>query len=162
MQEAVIIDCVRTPVGKAPRGMFRTVRPDDLLAHVLKGAIARVPGLDPKEIADVIVETEKSLVEIEAAVSGRLTEILVQVDQETQVGVGIHRGWIATTGDSLLASEAFMSSLPVPEVPTRIYAGTAGPRGPPGPSPGPRTSWSGTRRSYLRAGSAARPPRSAR
>ena len=35
--------------------MFRTVRPDDLLAHVLKGALAKVPGLDPKEIADVIV-----------------------------------------------------------------------------------------------------------
>jgi acetyl-CoA acyltransferase len=35
--------------------MFRTVRPDDLLAHVLRGVIAKVPGLDPKEIADVIV-----------------------------------------------------------------------------------------------------------
>jgi acetyl-CoA acyltransferase len=35
--------------------MFRTVRPDDMLAHVLKGAIAQVPGLDPHEIADVIV-----------------------------------------------------------------------------------------------------------
>jgi acetyl-CoA acyltransferase len=55
VQDAYIVAAVRTPVGKAPRGMFRHVRPDDLLAHVLKGAIARVPGLDPREIADVIV-----------------------------------------------------------------------------------------------------------
>src|SRR6185312_10548058 len=55
VQDAYIVAAVRTAVGKAPRGMFRHVRPDDLLAHVLKGAIAQVPGLDPHDIADVIV-----------------------------------------------------------------------------------------------------------
>src|SRR6202162_3695373 len=55
IQDAYIVAAVRTPVGKAPRGMFRNVRPDDLLAHVLKGVIAQVPGLDPHDIADVIV-----------------------------------------------------------------------------------------------------------
>jgi acetyl-CoA acyltransferase len=55
IQDAYIVAAVRTPVGKAPRGMFRTVRPDDLLAHVLKGALAKVPGLDPHDIGDVIV-----------------------------------------------------------------------------------------------------------
>ena len=55
IQDAYIVAAVRTPVGKAPRGMFRTVRPDDMLAHVLKGALAQVPNLDPHEIADVIV-----------------------------------------------------------------------------------------------------------
>ncbi len=55
VQDAYIVAAVRTPVGKAPRGMFRHVRPDDMLAHVLKGALAQVPGLDPHEIADVIV-----------------------------------------------------------------------------------------------------------
>jgi acetyl-CoA acyltransferase len=55
IQDAYIVAAVRTPVGKAPRGMFRTVRPDDMLAHVLKGALAQVPGLDPHDIADVIV-----------------------------------------------------------------------------------------------------------
>src|SRR5512143_1682292 len=55
LQDAYIVAAVRTAVGKAPRGMFRHVRPDDMLAHVLKGAVAKVPGLDPKEIADVIV-----------------------------------------------------------------------------------------------------------
>ncbi len=55
IQEAYIVAAVRTPVGKAPRGMFRNVRPDDMLAHVLKGAIAQVPGLDPHDIGDVVV-----------------------------------------------------------------------------------------------------------
>jgi acetyl-CoA acyltransferase len=55
IQDAYIVAAVRTPVGKAPRGMFRSVRPDDLLAHVLRGVLAKVPGLDPHDIADVIV-----------------------------------------------------------------------------------------------------------
>ena len=55
IQDAYIVAAVRTPVGKAPRGMFRNVRPDDMLAHVLRGAMAQVPGLDPHDIADVIV-----------------------------------------------------------------------------------------------------------
>ena len=55
IQEAYIVAAVRTPVGKAPRGMFKNVRPDDMLAHVLRGAIAQVPGLDPNDIGDVVV-----------------------------------------------------------------------------------------------------------
>jgi len=55
IQDAYIVAAVRTPVGKAPRGMFRNVRPDDMLAHVLKHAVAQIPGLDPHEIGDVIV-----------------------------------------------------------------------------------------------------------
>jgi acetyl-CoA acyltransferase len=55
IQDAYIVAAVRTPVGKAPRGMFRNVRPDDMLAHVLRGAVAQVPGLDPHDIADVII-----------------------------------------------------------------------------------------------------------
>jgi acetyl-CoA acyltransferase len=55
IQDAYIVAAVRTPVGKAPRGMFRNVRPDDMLAHVLKSALARCPGLDPAAVEDVIV-----------------------------------------------------------------------------------------------------------
>lgn len=55
MREAVIVSSVRTPVGKAPKGTLRTTRPDDLAARVIKEAIARVPGLDLKEIEDVIL-----------------------------------------------------------------------------------------------------------
>ncbi len=55
VQDAYIVAATRTPVGKAPRGMFRNVRPDDLLAHALRGALAKCPGLDPAVIEDVIV-----------------------------------------------------------------------------------------------------------
>lgn len=54
VQEAYIVAATRTPVGKAPRGMFRNTRPDDLLAHVLKSVLAQAPSLDPVSIGDVI------------------------------------------------------------------------------------------------------------
>jgi acetyl-CoA acyltransferase len=55
MAEAVIVSSVRTPVGRGFKGSLRTTRPDDLAALVIKEALARVPGLDPKEIDDVIL-----------------------------------------------------------------------------------------------------------
>jgi acetyl-CoA acyltransferase len=55
MPEAVIVSSVRTPVGRGYKGSLRTTRPDDLAAIVIKEALARVPGLDPKEIDDVIL-----------------------------------------------------------------------------------------------------------
>jgi len=55
MPEAVIVSSVRTPVGRGYKGSLRTTRPDDLAALVIKEALLRVPGLDPKEIDDVIL-----------------------------------------------------------------------------------------------------------
>jgi acetyl-CoA acyltransferase len=55
MREAVIVSAVRTAVGKAPRGALRSVHPTDLAATVIRSAVERVPGLDPKEIDDVIL-----------------------------------------------------------------------------------------------------------
>jgi acetyl-CoA acyltransferase len=55
LQEAYIVAATRSPVGKAPRGALKNVRPDDLLAHVIKAAVAQTPSLDPKAIEDVIV-----------------------------------------------------------------------------------------------------------
>ena len=55
VQDAYIVAAVRTPVGKAPRGMLRNVRPDDLLAHALNSALGKCPGLDAAEVEDVIV-----------------------------------------------------------------------------------------------------------
>src|SRR5258708_1965020 len=55
MKEAFIVAAARTPVGKAPNGKIRTVRPDDLAALAIKGALARVPSLLPNEIEDVII-----------------------------------------------------------------------------------------------------------
>jgi acetyl-CoA acyltransferase len=55
VQDAYIVSATRSPVGKAPRGMLKNVRPDDLLAHVLKAAVAQCSGMDLKAIDDVIV-----------------------------------------------------------------------------------------------------------
>jgi len=55
MSEAVIVSAVRTPVGRAYKGSLRSTRPDDLAALAIKEALARVPGLDAKEIDDVIL-----------------------------------------------------------------------------------------------------------
>jgi len=54
-QDAYVVAATRTPVGKAPRGMFRNTRPDDMLACVLRAALGKCPGLDPAAIEDVIV-----------------------------------------------------------------------------------------------------------
>jgi acetyl-CoA acyltransferase len=55
IQDAYIVAAVRTPVGKAPRGVFRNTRPDDLLAHVLRAALAKAPGVDVNRIGDVVI-----------------------------------------------------------------------------------------------------------
>ena len=54
IQDAYIVAATRTPVAKR-NGMFKSVRPDDMLAHVLAAVVAKVPGLDASEIGDVIV-----------------------------------------------------------------------------------------------------------
>jgi len=55
MKEAVIASSVRTAVGKAYKGTLHATRPDDLAAVAITGAIGRIPGLDPKEIEDVVL-----------------------------------------------------------------------------------------------------------
>ncbi|OFW61856.1 MAG: acetyl-CoA acetyltransferase [Actinobacteria bacterium RBG_16_64_13] len=55
MREAVIVSAVRTAVGKAPRGMYRTTLPETIAVTAIKGALERAPGLDPAEIDDVIL-----------------------------------------------------------------------------------------------------------
>ncbi len=54
MQQAYIVSALRAPVGKAKRGFFRNTRPDDLLAHVIRGLVEASPWLDAAQIADVI------------------------------------------------------------------------------------------------------------
>jgi acetyl-CoA acyltransferase len=54
IQDAYIVAATRTPVAKR-NGLFRHVRPDDLLAHALRSVVAQVPGIDPARIGDVIV-----------------------------------------------------------------------------------------------------------
>jgi acetyl-CoA acyltransferase len=55
LQDAYIVAASRTPIGKAPRGIFRNTRPDELLVHAIRSAVAQVPGLDTKLIEDAII-----------------------------------------------------------------------------------------------------------
>jgi acetyl-CoA acyltransferase len=55
MREAVIVSSVRTAVGKAPRGVLKDTRPDDLGAVAVREAVRRVAGLDPSEVEDCIM-----------------------------------------------------------------------------------------------------------
>ncbi len=55
LQDAYIVAATRTPIGKAPRGMFKNTRPDDLLVRAIQSAMSQVPGLDPALIEDAIV-----------------------------------------------------------------------------------------------------------
>src|SRR5687767_817129 len=53
MKNVYIIDAIRTPIGKYG-GALSTIRPDDLLAHVIRALLARNPGIDVNAIEDVI------------------------------------------------------------------------------------------------------------
>ena len=55
MTEAVIVDCLRTPIGKAPKGTLRTTRPDDLAAAVIRRLLEKYPAVSPDEVDDVIL-----------------------------------------------------------------------------------------------------------
>ena len=55
VQDAYIVAATRSPVGKAPKGVFRNTRPDDMLAHVLRSVIAQAPGIDVNRIDDAII-----------------------------------------------------------------------------------------------------------
>jgi len=55
VQDAYIVSATRTAVGKAPRGMFRNTRPDDLLAHCIREAVRQAGNIDPKWIEDAII-----------------------------------------------------------------------------------------------------------
>lgn len=53
MKDVVIVDCIRTPMGRSKGGVFRNVRAEDLSAELMKGLIERNPGFDVKEIEDI-------------------------------------------------------------------------------------------------------------
>lgn len=54
MKTAVIVDCIRTPMGRSKAGMFRNVRAEALSAAVMRGILERNPALNPSDIDDVI------------------------------------------------------------------------------------------------------------
>jgi len=89
IQEAYIVAATRSPVGKAPRGMLRQVRPDDLLAHVIKGALAQVPGLDPALISDCVVGC--AFPEAEQGLNMARIGVLLAGLPDTVAGITINR-----------------------------------------------------------------------
>ena len=54
IQDAYIVAATRTPIGRSGRGFFRNTRPDELLVHAIRSALAQAPTLDPQAIEDVI------------------------------------------------------------------------------------------------------------
>jgi len=55
MQEALVVDCLRTAVGKAPRGTLRNTRPDDLAAACIRALLEKYPEVPKEEVDDVIL-----------------------------------------------------------------------------------------------------------
>ena len=55
IQDAYVVAAQRTPVGKAPRGVFRNTRPDDMLAHAINATLSKVPQVDKSRIDDAII-----------------------------------------------------------------------------------------------------------
>ena len=53
MTEAVIVSTARSPIGRAFKGSLKDMRPDDLTVQMVHAALAKVPGLDPKDIVDL-------------------------------------------------------------------------------------------------------------
>jgi len=88
IQDAYIVAAVRTPVARR-NGAFRHVRPDDLLVHVLRAVVAKVPGLDPAEIGDVI--TGCAMPEAEQGMNVARIATLLAGLPDTVPGVTINR-----------------------------------------------------------------------
>jgi len=88
IQDAYIVAATRTPVAKR-NGMFRNVRPDDMLAHVLRAVVDKVPGLEAGEIGDVIVGC--AMPEAEQGMNVARIGLLLAGLPETVPGITINR-----------------------------------------------------------------------
>lgn len=89
MHEAVIIDCLRTPIGRAPRGRLRNTRPDDLAAIVIEALREKHPQLPPDEIDDVILGS--SMPEAEAGMNLARIALLRAGLPDVTPGVTVNR-----------------------------------------------------------------------
>ena len=89
MQEAVIVDCLRTAVGKAPRGTLRNTRPDDLAATVIRALLAKYPQVPRDEVEDVILGC--AMPEAESGMNMARTSALLAGLPDSVTGVTINR-----------------------------------------------------------------------
>jgi acetyl-CoA acyltransferase len=118
VQDAYIVAATRTPIGKAPKGSFRNTRPDDLLVHVLKSAIAQVPNLDPSTIEDAIVGC--AIPEAEQGLNVARIGVLLAGLPKTVGGVTVNR--FCASGLTALAMAS--DRIRVGEADVMIAAGT--------------------------------------
>jgi acetyl-CoA acyltransferase len=88
LEDAYVVAATRTPVGKR-NGMYRYVRPDDLLAHVLRNVVTQVPGLEPRDISDVIVGC--AMPEAEQGMNVARIAVLLAGFPDTVPGITINR-----------------------------------------------------------------------
>src|SRR5688572_8887884 len=102
VQDAFIVAATRTPIGKAPRGTFKNVRPDDLLVHALRALLARVPKLDPSLVEDAIVGC--AMPEAEQGANVARTSLLLAGLPNTIGGVTVNR--FCASGTTALAMAA--------------------------------------------------------
>jgi acetyl-CoA acyltransferase len=89
LQDAYIVAATRSPIGKAPRGMFKNTRSDDLLVRTIRAAMASVPGLDPALVEDAIIGC--SFPEAEQGFNMARTAVLLAGLPDTVGGVTINR-----------------------------------------------------------------------
>ena len=89
VQDAYIVAAARTPIGKAPRGVFRNLRPDDLLVAAIRGAMAQVPALDPKVIEDAVIGC--AIPEAEQGLNVARIAVLLAGLPNTVAGVTVNR-----------------------------------------------------------------------
>lgn len=110
MPEAVIIDCLRTPVGRAPRGTLRNTRPDDLAALVIRALTEKYPQVPRDEIDDVILGC--AMPEAEAGMNMARVALLRAGLPDSVPGVTVNRFCssglqaIAMAADRIRAGEA--------------------------------------------------------
>lgn len=117
IQEAYIVAATRTPVAKR-KGAFKNVRPDDMLAHVLRGVVAKIPGLDVKEVGDVIVGC--AMPEAEQGMNVARIGLLLAGFPDTVPGITINR--FCSSGLNAVADAA--KRIQLGEADVMIGAGT--------------------------------------
>jgi acetyl-CoA acyltransferase len=89
IQDAYIVAAARTPIGKAPKGVFRNTRPDDLLVAAIRGALAQAPSLDPRVIEDAIIGC--AIPEAEQGLNVARISVLLSGLPQSVAGVTVNR-----------------------------------------------------------------------
>jgi acetyl-CoA acyltransferase len=117
IQDAYIVAATRLPVAKR-RGMYRHVRPDDMLAHAIKSVLAQAPGLDPALIGDVIVGC--AMPEAEQGMNVARIGLLLAGLTDTVPGITINR--FCSSGVQAVADAA--ARIRLGEADVMIAAGT--------------------------------------